>query len=322
MNCRRVEQVLSDHLEGLLSPRESGAVAAHLRECPACHRLREEYRSLFARMRDLAEQLPVPGPEIERRSIERWLVDQEPAHETWRSQFRISPATARHMRERHLHAAAAATLALAVLGLTQVRWQHRRASGQPPLSSVQRPHSGRPLTGPTLALKLPLPPSDPQSVVSLLRAPDRAGEHGSSARPSLAVGAEERAPGKRSLPSGQRSRQPGADDLHVLNGTPAVPLPPWRAGSPEEWGPIETRVRGAAPVRDDFVYIPFPRVVTPADSQIAAAAESYEREAAVVDTRLAREVTLAIKATALGDVCEHVRADTGIRLEAGSSVAD
>ena len=42
----------------------------------------------------------------------------------------------------------------------------------------------------------------------------------------------------------------------------------------------------------------------------------------VVDGRLAREVTLAFKGTALSDLCDHLRRKTGIRLVAGASVAD
>src|SRR5262249_3285510 len=53
-----------------------------------------------------------------------------------------------------------------------------------------------------------------------------------------------------------------------------------------------------------------------------AAVEQTRREAAVVDARLVREVTCAFKATALSDLCEKLRADTGIQLMAGPSVAD
>ena len=52
------------------------------------------------------------------------------------------------------------------------------------------------------------------------------------------------------------------------------------------------------------------------------AAESYKREAAIVDPRLSHEVTCAFKGTALSDLCEQLRADTGIQLTAGPSVAD
>jgi RNA polymerase sigma-70 factor, ECF subfamily len=47
-----------------------------------------------------------------------------------------------------------------------------------------------------------------------------------------------------------------------------------------------------------------------------------ESEKDVVDSRLTRKVTLAFKGTALADVCEHLRAETGIHLAAGPSVSD
>jgi hypothetical protein len=94
----------------------------------------------------------------------------------------------------------------------------------------------------------------------------------------------------------------------------------WSANVP--WETIEARVHRMVPVRDDFVRIPFPRLASTADRQIAAAVESYKREAAIVDPRLAREVTLQQKGTALSDLCGGLRADTGIQLFAGRSVED
>src|SRR5439155_17700332 len=81
-------------------------------------------------------------------------------------------------------------------------------------------------------------------------------------------------------------------------------------------------VRHAVPVRPDFVRIPFPRLAAVSDRQMAQAVETYKREAAVVDARLSREVTVQQKATALSDLCDHLRSDTGIALGAGQSVAD
>jgi RNA polymerase sigma-70 factor (ECF subfamily) len=47
-----------------------------------------------------------------------------------------------------------------------------------------------------------------------------------------------------------------------------------------------------------------------------------ESEKAVVDSRLTRKATLTFKGTALADVCEHLRGETGVHLGAGPSVAD
>jgi hypothetical protein len=96
----------------------------------------------------------------------------------------------------------------------------------------------------------------------------------------------------------------------------------WTSLARADWDQIEAQVRHEVPIRDDFVQIPFPRLADASDRGIAAAVESYQREAAVVDARLTREVTLQQKATALADLCERLRSDTGIPLAAGPSVAD
>src|SRR5437879_5165870 len=47
-----------------------------------------------------------------------------------------------------------------------------------------------------------------------------------------------------------------------------------------------------------------------------------ETEKEVVDSRLTQKVTCAFKATALSDLCEKLKTDTGIQMTAGPSVAD
>src|SRR5438045_3129269 len=96
----------------------------------------------------------------------------------------------------------------------------------------------------------------------------------------------------------------------------------WVSLPVEERDRIEARIRATVHVKDDFVRIPFPRLASTSDRQIAQAAESYKREAAIVDPRLSHEVTCAFKATALSDLCDGLRSDTGIQLTAGPSVAD
>src|SRR5262249_53778773 len=69
--------------------------------------------------------------------------------------------------------------------------------------------------------------------------------------------------------------------------------------------------------RDDFVLVPSPRIAAEGAGATRAAAEAvaaYKRETAVVDPRLVHNVTLGLKATALSDLCEKLRADTGIQL--------
>jgi hypothetical protein len=123
---------------------------------------------------------------------------------------------------------------------------------------------------------------------------------------------------RHSAPVSRPGRE--TDDLEYLNRAPVLQIA--SRTPPEKWQAVEARLLGAVRVKDDFVTIPFPRLAANSDSSIAQAAESYKREAAIVDSRLSREVTLAIKATALSDLCDQLRKDTGIHLEAGRSVAD
>jgi hypothetical protein len=113
-----------------------------------------------------------------------------------------------------------------------------------------------------------------------------------------------------------------ADDLDRLNGDPEAAVRQFASLDGHEWERIEARVRHAVRVGDDFVQIPFPRLASTSSRMIAAAVESYKREAAIVDPRLSREVACAYKATALVDLCDRLRVEAGIQLGAGGSVAD
>ncbi len=115
--------------------------------------------------------------------------------------------------------------------------------------------------------------------------------------------------------------RPGGD-LDYLNDDPVRQAPRWVPMRPSEWEELEAKVRRNVRVKDDFVQIPFPRIAANTPRLIVAAVEGYKREAAIVDARLVREVTLQFKGTALSDLCERLRTDSGIHLVAGPSVAD
>jgi hypothetical protein len=120
-------------------------------------------------------------------------------------------------------------------------------------------------------------------------------------------------------PAPRRFPAPGrtGDDLKYVNGEGGGPRA--TVGQRDRVGEIARR---DVSIGDDFVWIPLPRVASTADRQAVDAVETYRREAAIVDPRLARAVTLEQKATALADLCDRLRSDTGVHLAAGSSVAD
>jgi hypothetical protein len=85
---------------------------------------------------------------------------------------------------------------------------------------------------------------------------------------------------------------------------------------------LEARVRRDVRVKDDFVAIPFPQVAAKDRRVVAEAITAYRREAAVVDARLARQVSLQSKGISLEDLCAALQTQIGVRLRAARGVRD
>jgi hypothetical protein len=116
-----------------------------------------------------------------------------------------------------------------------------------------------------------------------------------------------------------------AGDLAHVNLPPAAAFARWTRVPEDEMTAAAERLRRETRGGDEFVSVPPPRIAAdgPESGRAAAAAlAAHKRESAVVDPRLIRKLTLAFKATALSDVCDRLRTDTGIELTAGRSVAD
>jgi hypothetical protein len=320
MTCHRAEQLLSDSLE-LHLPRELlRAITTHVRHCPSCHRLRDELAALGADLRELPRTMPSPA--IERRAVELWLADR---------QTRVrGPSAVR--RALPVLAAASCLAAVAAAVLAPALLRSRGASSR----TIRQP-----------IRLLDTSSGGDQAAVAVARAPERRWREGAAVIPDLlpfrpgapgAAGGPRggmRLAGSGAAPAprpisrhrgGTGSVPPAAglegNDLRLLNAEPLTGSRRWVALPGDEWEEIEARVRQRVRVRDDFVQVPFPRLAAASDRAVAAAAAAYKREAAVVDPRLAREVEVLLKGTALSDLCDRLRADTGIHLAAGPSVAD
>jgi hypothetical protein len=315
MNCRRVEPLLSKHLEGLLPARESQAVASHLEDCWACLRLRNELQELTAELRKLP-RLPL-SPDTPGHVAERWIAEREAKSPQWQRGFlALSPPTP--SRWPPLGAAA---LVLLVLSVGLAWWGHERGKKPSRFQVVQQPLHERIVPAPSA-----LPPRVNQTERRIARGPSAPPGASYPSQPSLVPphprSDVEREQGPRTPTLDPRPARPVGGDLTHLDGRPAQNPEGRFLMPPDAWEAVERRVRLAVPVRDDFVQVPFPQLASTADGQIAEAVGNYKREAAIVDPRLAREVTLQQKATALSDLCEKLSAETGIQLAAGSSVAD
>jgi len=90
--------------------------------------------------------------------------------------------------------------------------------------------------------------------------------------------------------------------------------------------PTKTGVQLPA-MRDDFVAPPqalFASIGSPEELPEMArdAMEKYKQEAAVVDSRLVHNISLALKHASMKEVCRELSRQTGVRISAGRNVAD
>jgi hypothetical protein len=274
MRCRHVRHLLSQDPRGAVTGRRASAVEAHLRDCPACCRLQEEYAAVEEDVRAIAALHAVPRPDLRRRAIDCWATERSMLRVRQPGSFRI----ARFRTDSPLAlpvTVAAGGLLLAMLGLMLARPGPERGRGPEPLPIARR-LAPRPFD------------STPRSVT-------RSGSH-ERGRRVIALQPKLQEPLARAAGS---LRQGAAGGVNASWRSARLPARPWEA--------LEAEVRHAVTVRDDLVRVPFPQVAAISDRQIAEAVESYKREAAIVDARLAHEVTLQQKATALSDLCDSLR---------------
>jgi hypothetical protein len=317
IGCRTVQDRLPEYAAGRTVP-DAEHVAAHLARCERCAASHRDLTALFARLAAVPEpEVPVHGEPNARLALHAAMAG-EMTPRGLRPRV-AGAARSRMSRPRPVLAAVGMAGLVTGVGLAFVWW-------------IGRPVSERRVNRNAMVAVNPSPQPPPrsgegESGPSLSRA--RAGHHPgyrhirlqngafSPLRFGEGLGEGSTVPAERDASSARRSANspvPGDDTGTVVR--------PCAALSPSDQDALEREVRYHVPVRDDFVRVPFPRLASASDRQIAEAVESYKREAVIVDPRLAHEVTLEQKATALSDLCERLRADTGIQLTAGQSVAD
>lgn len=238
-------------------------------------------------------------------------------------------------RERQAVGALAAAALLAALAVSIPRWEHARLSGPAsrPVRGALPTAAGWPrgagdgprLTEPAMATNdgemIAARPTARPAAGGARRTAPLPGVTGSPAQPLRTRTSGAPAPVRGARPSGPAPPS-RADDLAYIDQDPQAVIQQWAAVPHDEWTALAARVGRSVRVKDDFIAIPFPRLASAAAPQIVEALEGYKREAAVVDPRLACEVTLAVKGTALTDLCDQLREQTSIRVAAGRSVAD
>jgi RNA polymerase sigma-70 factor, ECF subfamily len=115
-------------------------------------------------------------------------------------------------------------------------------------------------------------------------------------------------------------RELGEGDLLYLN-EPIVPMRQWAWLPLDQMHALETRLTLGGNVQKEGFTMERREFLRQA-AVGAAGLMLSEREKEVVDSRLTQKVTCAFKGTALSDLCEKLKTDTGVHLTAGPSVAD
>ncbi len=81
MNCRDIEPLLLVERDGVLTPEQHDALAAHVAACPACRLLRTTYGEAVTFLKTDAANVTVPDADQEWRSL-RAQLQGEPAKPT------------------------------------------------------------------------------------------------------------------------------------------------------------------------------------------------------------------------------------------------
>jgi RNA polymerase sigma-70 factor (ECF subfamily) len=115
-------------------------------------------------------------------------------------------------------------------------------------------------------------------------------------------------------------RELGEDDLAYLN-EPLAPMRQWHWLPLDQMRALETRLSLGSAAGEEVSTMERRQFLRQAAAGVAGLMLP-ESEKEIVDDRLAQKVTLAFKGAALSDLCARLRADTGVHLTAGASVAD
>jgi RNA polymerase sigma-70 factor (ECF subfamily) len=118
----------------------------------------------------------------------------------------------------------------------------------------------------------------------------------------------------------ERLRQAlGEDDLTYLN-EPLAPMRQWAWLPLDQMHALEARMAMGGESKEalSMERREFLRQVAVGTAGLVLSEPGKE----VVDGRLTQKVTLAFKGTALSDLCDHLRQETGVHVTAGASVAD
>lgn len=306
MRCGQARILMMKQLCDGAAPEEQRAVTEHLERCAACA---EERRALAGLTARLSQERPLPTP-----GASGWPPSREAILKRrpnpWIAVCGCRP------RSGWAWAAGSAVIA-AVLAVAFPRLQPFPLVGSDPQlqNRVQSAHD----------------PGNPRQPGMARPAHPLAGHAGGTPPGDLvrkdipAVTAKRHGPTRRTADAPRKPAR-AQPDLEYLDGYDPAVLARWVVGSEgdPELRRLLDRELAEIRVKDDFVEVPLPRLASaaPQKQAVREAVRQYEKEAAVVDTRLFRKISLRLKQASLSEFCETLEQQTGVKLQVARSVAD
>ena len=126
----------------------------------------------------------------------------------------------------------------------------------------------------------------------------------------------------KAIVPGLQAARPGESELAYLNPDPETSLTPWTNRPPDAIRRFEKELEQRVKGGDDFVTMLLPPIAGQGPAAVKAAIAAHDKEAAIVDARLVREISLRLKAVSFADLCLRLTDETGIRFTANRRIAD
>lgn len=323
--CGRVQRHLSAARDTQWSDFDA-AIQAHLAQCPDCRRFEERQRRQGNIVHTLGHTGDTPPPgSLTARALAAFAVEQQ-AEQERRGAFPVRPV---------LSGGALALSAAVIAGFYLMSGTNERTPTMGKVAAI--PTDSIPTASPTPAIapttrpgKLPLlssntsgSPAPSLSSPGGVRVPPlpRYSPAPTIRIPNPVRVAEDHTPEVGIRPAHSKSRP--VDDMNFLNRDSLAFTRAAVYFKPSEIDRMKAEIDRTIKMGDgDFVEVPFPLIASTDRRAVASAMAVYQQEKEIVDARLQKRVTLGVKRTSFGDLCEQLAKETGIEIVAAKAVAD
>lgn len=318
--CRAISSALWEYVDGRLTSSKQGVIEAHLRTCLPCRSKAEELSQSALLMRSYRDQESISGPDDWqqlRRSLE--TLPTRPIKAVKVLAVRPSSTTIRTA----VLGTACAVLAAFLLSLLQRGVQPTSSSvGKEQSQTTARTHSTPNPTEP-----LPNKNDEHRMAFNPLGRFDIPDGHLKQSYKIVRFSggaplSSETTQGDGPPHAPQTETARPLDEIAYLNSAPAAGIVASTPNSPTDGMKLQREADSLVRTGDDFVQVPFPVIASTDRRGAVRALEAYRQEKQIVDTRLARKVTLAARGMALEDLFSLLQAKSQVEMRANRSVAD